>query len=267
MNACVRMVLLASMLAPFATGGASNANANDTPYASVDGEVAWRGYRKGYANAIGRAVWPTPNISTSQPLWGGAGVSNRDVGASGEQRGQGNSSRQTSSEGSESTRRASSQPSRSTAGNSDELHRACSADSKTRWLYVRGFHHSGTTLLTDILALHPSVGSIKNGGRFEDEGQHLQKVFPTVGARSPGKCKGNGQRRCCHNSLPPNRNSLPPTNPGDIYTCPAELKKFNERSSALRATLWQDLCKAWVPHVVHPEREFYLEKTPDLMFG
>ena len=59
------------------------------------------------------------------------------------------------------------------------------------WIFVRGMHHSGTTLLGKLLALHPNVSPLDNGGRFEDEGMHLQRVFPTVDFRTPATCKGD----------------------------------------------------------------------------
>ena len=217
MNLCVRMVLLASMLVSVAPGGDSDANPNATPNAGLNGEVAQRGHLKAHANVIGHAVWPTSNTSTSSALWDGAGawstrgqsLGNANIGAGGKQHGHETYSRRASSKKGKSTKKASGLPSTSAAGSSGQLYGACGADAKTRWLYVRGFHHSGTTLLTDILALHPSVGSIKNGGHYEDEGQHLQKIFPIVGARTPKKCKGTERFCGCqrtaaiYHNLPP----------------------------------------------------------------
>src|SRR5690606_30215155 len=69
---------------------------------------------------------------------------------------------------------------------------------------VHGFHHSGTGMLesaiveslTDTLqdpasASQPEktylkVSYFKHTGVAEDEGQHLQKVYPSVGARTHG---------------------------------------------------------------------------------
>ena len=38
----------------------------------------------------------------------------------------------------------------------------------SRWLFVRGLHHGGTTLAAALLALHPNVSALKIG-KYEDE--------------------------------------------------------------------------------------------------
>src|SRR4051794_25412717 len=47
-----------------------------------------------------------------------------------------------------------------------------------RLIFVAGLHRSGTSLLHRLLRSHPSVSGFSNSGVPEDEGQHLQTVFP-----------------------------------------------------------------------------------------
>ena len=47
-------------------------------------------------------------------------------------------------------------------------------------VFVGGLHRSGTTLLARMLGEHPQVSGLQDTGVWEDEGQHLQDVYPTA---------------------------------------------------------------------------------------
>lgn len=47
-----------------------------------------------------------------------------------------------------------------------------------RFIFVGGVHRSGTTLIADLLAQHPEISGLADTGVPENEGQHLQAVFP-----------------------------------------------------------------------------------------
>ena len=47
-----------------------------------------------------------------------------------------------------------------------------------RVVFVCGLHRSGTTPLARVLAAHPQVSGFSGTGVKEDEGQHLQDVYP-----------------------------------------------------------------------------------------
>jgi hypothetical protein len=57
-----------------------------------------------------------------------------------------------------------------------------------RLVFVCGLHRSGTSLLFKWLKHHPRVSGFSDTGVPEDEGQHLQSVYPTANASGgPGR--------------------------------------------------------------------------------
>ena len=49
-----------------------------------------------------------------------------------------------------------------------------------RYLFIGGLHRSGTSLLRRALQSHSRIGAFRNTPAPEDEGQHLQTIFPTA---------------------------------------------------------------------------------------
>uniref|UniRef100_A0A7S2RV22 Protein-tyrosine sulfotransferase n=1 Tax=Rhizochromulina marina TaxID=1034831 RepID=A0A7S2RV22_9STRA len=70
----------------------------------------------------------------------------------------------------------------------------------SRWLFVRGLPHSGTTLVATLVAQHDTVAALRTG-RYQDEGQWAQHSFLRVGQRRPSSCKGDIFR--CPHMWPP----------------------------------------------------------------
>jgi hypothetical protein len=57
--------------------------------------------------------------------------------------------------------------------------RGLTVDSR-RLVFVAGLHRSGTTPLARLLAAHPEISGFRDTGVKEDEGQHLQDVYPSA---------------------------------------------------------------------------------------
>ncbi len=100
------------------------------------------------------------------------------------------------------------------------------------FIFVAGHHRSGTSLLHRLLRAHPQVSGFVNSGAAEDEGQHLQPVYPT--ARRFG---GPGRYLF------------------DPRSCMDEHHELATRESAER--LWQ----AWRAHL-DTKAVFHVEKSP-----
>jgi hypothetical protein len=109
-----------------------------------------------------------------------------------------------------------------------ERQRKC-AFQETRWLFVRGLHHSGTTLVRSLLGAHTDVGEVITTGAA-GEGQHSQNVFPPVKARIV-QCD-------------------------DTYRCGNYKGDDNSRDR---------LCGSWLAFASNKDAPVLLEKTPDLM--
>lgn len=54
-----------------------------------------------------------------------------------------------------------------------------------KFLFIGGLHRSGTSLLYECITQHPSISGFSDTGVPEDEGQHLQTVYPP--ARAHGR--------------------------------------------------------------------------------
>ena len=103
------------------------------------------------------------------------------------------------------------------------------AHQETRWLFVRGLHHSGTTLVRTLFAAHKDVGEVKTPGPG-GEGQHAQDVFPIVSKRG-NECD-------------------------DTYRCGSFVGPEMSR---------EKLCGGWIRYSSNKDAPIMLEKTPDLM--
>lgn len=59
---------------------------------------------------------------------------------------------------------------------------------KSKFIFLCGLHKSGTSILHEILRSHPDISGLINTGAPEDEGQHLQSVYPSAKAfGGPGR--------------------------------------------------------------------------------
>ena len=118
----------------------------------------------------------------------------------------------------------------------DEAVKRCGERGGSPWIFVRGLHHSGTTLTTRVLDLHTGVIGFRNTKVPADEGQHLQSVYPVANTMWNGHLKDGMCRE-------------------DTYRCPS-LTGGNAS--------WAKMCQDWIPILLQDGHEpyMYLEKTP-----
>lgn len=105
----------------------------------------------------------------------------------------------------------------------------------SRLIFVGGLHRSGTTPLARVLGQHPDISSFSGTGVSEDEGQHLQSVYPAASTYG-----GSG-----HFARNPE----------------AHLTEFSDLASPRHADA---LLRAWYPHW-DLTRRYLLEKSPPNM--
>lgn len=99
-------------------------------------------------------------------------------------------------------------------------------------IFLCGLHRSGTTPLFHILRQHPQISGFRDTGVPEDEGQHLQNIYP------PAKAFGG---------------------PGRFGFAPAA--HLTETSELLTPQNKRMLVEQWSRHW-NLDREFLLEKSP-----
>lgn len=101
-----------------------------------------------------------------------------------------------------------------------------------RIVFVGGLHRSGTTPLGRWVTAHPCVSGLTGTGVYEDEGQHLQSVYPVAGAHGG-----------------PGRFALDPTS------------RLTEASPLVTKTAARHLIEAWEPYW-DTSKPTLLEKSP-----
>lgn len=101
----------------------------------------------------------------------------------------------------------------------------------SRLVFVGGLHRSGTSALARVLSEHPDVSALAGTGVKEDEGQHLQSVYP------PARAHGG---------------------PGRFATAEAHLTESSPLVSDANA---QALIRAWAPYW-DTSRGLLVEKSP-----
>jgi len=70
-----------------------------------------------------------------------------------------------------------------------------------RFIFIGGLHRSGTSVLFKCLRAHPLISGFQNTGVPEDEGQHLQSVYPPAKVfGGPGKFGFNPDARLTESS-------------------------------------------------------------------
>lgn len=101
-----------------------------------------------------------------------------------------------------------------------------------RLIFVGGMHRSGTTPLSRALASHAQVAGLVGTGVPEDEGQHLQRVYPRI--RQHGGMGRFALREASH---------------------------LTEESELATPAAARRLLEAWTPYWAL-DRDFLLEKSP-----
>jgi hypothetical protein len=100
------------------------------------------------------------------------------------------------------------------------------------FIFIGGLHRSGTSLFFRMLREHPAISGFRNTGVPEDEGQHLQTVYPPAAQYGgPGRFGFDPEARLTETSL--------------LVT------------SSQRATLFRDWSRHW-----DLTKRFLLEKSP-----
>jgi hypothetical protein len=99
-------------------------------------------------------------------------------------------------------------------------------------VFVGGLHRSGTTIVARTLETHPSMDGLRDTGVAEDEGQHLQDVYPT--ARALG-------------------------GPGSFAWSPAA--HLTEDDAADPDVIAARLVDSWLPYALR-QRPYLVEKSP-----
>jgi hypothetical protein len=107
-----------------------------------------------------------------------------------------------------------------------------------RLVFVAGLHRSGTTPLARVLAQHPQVSGLCDTGATEDEGQHLQSVYP------PAKTYGG---------------------PGEFALDPRA--HLTEHSALVSAANADQLLAAWLPHWDLSKRLLVEKSPPNLVMS
>lgn len=107
-----------------------------------------------------------------------------------------------------------------------------------RLVFVGGLHRSGTTLLARLLASHPDATGLAGTGVPEDEGQHVQEVYP------PAERLGGSGRFALNPSA-----------------------HLTDRSPLITDDSAQQLWDAWQPYW-NSDQRFLIEKSPpNLIMG
>jgi hypothetical protein len=104
------------------------------------------------------------------------------------------------------------------------------ADAKI--VFIAGHHRSGTSVLHRILRSHPKIVGFHGTGAHEDEGQHLQSVFP------PASYFGG---------------------PGKYIFNPESY--MDERHALATKSSAEELCRQWGKHLQR-QGEIFIEKSP-----